>query len=132
MKNFKSFEAEKYSAAAYRKIEEGIYCTKNPYGKDMIYVTSLTFEQEPELYGEEGGCPQHITQIPFENILDEFFVYVTDFYEQLNSQSKSVCYQEFGSPHLEDIQKLRTMIGKRIYAVPYEEDGEEYYNTVIE
>ena len=35
---------------------------------------------------------------------------------------------------LEDIKKLRTLIGKRFYAVPYtdEEDGEEYYNMVIE
>lgn len=47
MKNFKSYVPDKYSVSNYQKIEDGIYKTKNPYrfGKDEIYVTSLTFEQ---------------------------------------------------------------------------------------
>ena len=32
----------------------------------------------------------------------------------------------------EDIKKLRTIIGKRFYAVPYMDNGEEYYKMVIE
>ena len=60
-------------------------------------------------------------------------LFVTDFYDQLNENSEATCYQEFGSFDLEDIKKLRTLIGKRFYAVPYtDEDGEEYYNMVIE
>ena len=59
-------------------------------------------------------------------------VFVTDFYEQLNETSETICYQEFGSFDLADIQKLRTLIGKRFYAVPYMENGEEYYNMVTE
>ena len=133
MKNFKNYEPEKYSDQAYQKIEEGIYLTKDPDGiMDEMYVTSLSFEHESESYGEEEGCPQNITQVPFEDILDTFCVAVTDFYDQLNSESKSICYQEFGSSDLDDIRKLRTIIGKRFYAVPYEEDGEEYYKTIIE
>lgn len=133
MKNFKNYEPEKYSDPAYQKIEEGIYLTIDPDGiSDKMYVTSLSFEQEPESYGEEEGCPQNITQVPFEDILDTFCVAVTDFYDQLNSESKTICYQEFGSPDLDDIRQLRTIIGKRFYAVPYEEDGEEYYKTIIE
>ena len=48
--------------------------------------------------------------------------------------SATTCYQEFGSNRVEDIQKLRSILGKRFYAVPYigEEDGEEYYNMVLE
>ena len=42
------------------------------------------------------------------------------------------CYQEFGSDEMEAIRKLRTLIGKRFYAVPFERDGKEYYNAVIE
>lgn len=55
MKNFKDYTSEKYSGEGYEKVEEGIYKTKNPYGigKDTYYVTSLSFEQEPEMYGEE-------------------------------------------------------------------------------
>ncbi len=136
MKNFQSYTPEKYSDPAFEKVEEGIYLGPNPYkeidGREKIYVTSLTFEMEPDSYGEEGGCPQDITQVPFEDILDEFFVSVTDFFEELNQRSERTCYQEFGSGNLEDIKRLRGLIGKRFYAVPYEEDGEEYYKAVIE
>ena len=59
-------------------------------------------------------------------------LFVTDFYEQLNENSETICYQEFGSFDLENIKKLRTLIGKQFYAVPYtDEDGEKYYNMVI-
>ena len=39
-----------------------------------------------------------------------------------------------GKYQLADIQRLRTIIGKRFYAVPYidEKNGEEYYNMVME
>lgn len=136
MKNFQQYEAEKYQTSAYQKIEQGIYMTKNtlPFGNPQIYVTSLMFEQEPEQYGEEDGSPQYISQVPFEDILDRFDVWVSDFYEQINAQSKTICYQEFGSDRLENIQELCTLIGKRIYAVPYTdpEDEEEYYHVMVE
>ena len=136
MKNFQTYTPEKYSGPDFEEVEPGIYLAPNPYkninDREKIYVTSLTFEMEPDSYGEEGGCLQDITQVPFEDILDEFFVYVTDFYDELNQTSQTVCYQEFGSDEIENIRRLRTLIGKRFYAVPYEEDGEEYYNAVIE
>ena len=87
---------------------------------------------EPECYGEEDASPRNLTQVPIEGILDEFNLFVTDFYEQLNETSETICYQEFGSFDLENIQKLRTLIGKRFYAVPYLEDGEEYYEMAAE
>ena len=89
MKNFKNYTPEKYSESKFQQVEEGIYCTKDPYGissKD-IYVTSLSFEMEPERYCEEDASPRNITQIPFECLLDEFSVYVTDFYDSLNEES---------------------------------------------
>lgn len=134
MKNFRNYMPEKYSQSEYLKVEEGIYRTKNPYGNDMIYVTSLAFELEPGCYGEDEASPANPPQVPIEGILDEFFVFVTDFYEQLNKTSQTVCYQEFGSSDLSDIQKLRTLIGKRFYAASYidEKDGEEYYKMVVE
>ena len=134
MKNIKNYTPEKYAASDFQKIEEGIYKTKDPYGiseKD-IFVTSLTFEMEPECYGEEDASPRNLTQVPIEGLLDEFNLFVTDFYEQLNETSETTCYQEFGSFDLSDIQELRTLIGKRFYAVPYIEDGEEYYEMVME
>ena len=134
MKNFNSYKAEKYSEDKFKEIEDGIYQTADPYGihKDDIYVTSLTFEMENDRYGEEDGSPQYLPQVPIEGLLDEFNVFVTDFYEDLNNASETVCYQEFGSFDIEDIRKLRTLIGKRFYAEPFEEDGEEYYKMVTE
>lgn len=141
MKNFQNYTPEKYSGPDYEKVEDGIYYGLNPYWEpgyvcENIFVTSLSFEMEPECYGEEGGCPQDITQIPFENILDDFYVYVTDFYDALNAESDRTCYQEFGSDKIENIRNLRTLIGKRFYAVPCEEGDEdaedEEYKIVIE
>lgn len=133
MKNFQNFTPKKYMTSDFQKISDGIYKTKSPYDSNDIFVTSLTFEMEPECYGEENASPSNLTQIPIEGILDEFNLFVTDFYEQLNQSSEIICYQEFGSLDLEDIKNLRTLIGKRFYAAPYTgEDGEEYYNMVIE
>lgn len=133
MKNFQNFTPKKYMTSDFQKISDGIYKTNSPYDSNDIFVTSLTFEMEPECYGEENVSPSNLTQIPIEGILDEFNLFVTDFYEQLNQSSEIICYQEFGSLDLEDIKNLRTLIGKRFYAVPYTgEDGEEYYNMVIE
>lgn len=136
MKNFKDYTPEKYSSSDFKQIEEGIYKTKSPYGNEDIFVTSLLFEMETECYGEEEGSPQDISQIPFEDLLDEFNVYVTDFYDELNEQSETTCYQEFGSDEIEDIRKLRTIIGKRFYAVPCTDEGDEgddeEYRVIIE
>ncbi len=140
MKNFQNYTPDKYSAPDFQEVEPGIYLAPNPYkdidGREKSYVTSLSFEMEPDCYGEEGGCPQDITHIPFEDILDTFFVHVTDFYDALNQDSERICYQEFGSSKIDDIRRLRTLIGKRFYAVPCQEGDEEYedeeYKIVIE
>ncbi len=127
MKNFQNYKAAKYSDSKFQEVEPGIYRTKDPYNiyKDKdIFVTSLTFELEPDCLFEDEGSPQYIPQTPFEDMLDDFGVFVTDFYEAENNASKVTCYQEFGSPKLEDIQKLRTLIGKRYYAVEDPSDPE--------
>lgn len=137
MRNFENYTPEKYMTSDFQKIEDGIYKTKSPYKTlkeetENIFVTSLAFEMEPDCYGEEDASPRNLTQVPIEGLLDEFNLFVTDFYEQLNETSETICYQEFGSFDLADIQKLRILIGKRFYAVPYMENGEEYYNMVTE
>ena len=137
MRNFENYTPEKYMTPDFQKIEDGIYKTKSPHKTlkeetENIFVTSLAFEMEPDCYGEEDASPRNLTQVPIEGLLDEFNLFVTDFYEQLNETSETICYQEFGSFDLADIQKLRTLIGKRFYAVPYMENGEEYYNMITE
>ena len=132
MKNFKNYTPEKYSSPKYRKVSDGIYATKNPRIDGEVYVTSMTFEMEPECYGEEDGCPTNITQVPFENLLDEFDLFVSDFYDDLNEKSEKLCYQEFGAMELKCIQNLRTILGKRVYAVLKTDGDDEYEELVIE
>ena len=131
MKHFQDYTPEKYAGPDYQKVEDGIYWGPNPYSRqrpaqEELFVTSLSFEMEPDCYGEEGGCPQDITQIPFESILDDFSVFVTDFYDELNTGE--TCYLEFAAPDAEDVRRLRTIIGKHVYN---QEDG-EYIQLMIE
>ncbi len=111
MKNIESYNAEKYKDSRYSSVEEGIFQTDD--NGEILYVTSLSFVQEPELgEGSNAGC---ISQYPLEDILDKFYCYISDFYDELNSEKEEVCYQEFASPDLADIVKLRTIIGKHVY-----------------
>ena len=133
MKNFQNYMPEKYATAAFQEVEEGIYRTKSPYDDKEIFVTSLSFEMEPERFGEEDASPRNLTQIPIEGILDEFSVYVTDFYDQINETSETVCYQEFGSSSLAELQRLRTLLGKRFYAALCDDaDEDDEYVMVME
>ena len=77
---------------------------------------------------EEGSHAAEISQYPLEDILDEFLCHISDFYEDLNTEQSQVCVQEFASPDLEDIRKLRTIIGKHVFNK--EIDG--YIKLVIE
>ena len=127
MKNFKLYNAEKYNDTdEYENVGEGIYKNSND-----DYVTSLTFEMDNSRFGEEDGSPQDISQCPFEDMLDEYGVWVEDFYEDLNADSEVTCYQEFASSDIEDIRRLLTIIGKEFYAVE-KADEPGYYDIVIE
>lgn len=127
MKNFRLYNAEKYNDTdEYEKVGEGIYKNSND-----DYVTSLTFEMDNSRFGEEDGSPQDISQCPFEDMLDEYGVWVEDFYEDMNADSEVTCYQEFASSDIEDIRRLLTIIGKEFYAVE-KADEPGYYDIVIE
>lgn len=111
MKDIKSFEAPKYGGAGYTLVEEGIYKTEG--NGETIYVSSLSFVQEPE-FGE-GGSAAEISQYPLEELLDEFGCWIRDFYEDLNTENSTICYQEFASGTQEEIKNLRSIIGKHTY-----------------
>ena len=109
MKNIKNYHAEKYDTEQYKLEEEGIY----KYISENLYVTSLMFEQEPEY--DEGDNASFISQYPLEDILDKFNCFVSDFYDELNVESSTTCYQEFASSNIEDIRNLRSIVGKHVY-----------------
>lgn len=111
MKDIKNFNAPKYNGAAYTLVEDGIYKTEE--GGDTVYVTSLSFIQEPEL--GEGGSAAEISQYPLEDILDKFLCYISDFYPELNTADSQVCCLEFAGSDVEALRKLRSIIGKHAY-----------------
>lgn len=130
MKNIKSYDAEKYTTAKtgglfkkplYTPVEEDIYQMQDD---ERLYVTSLSFEQEPEL-GEDS-------QYPLEDVLDKFYCHVSDFYEELNVADSTICCLEFAAPNVEDVRKLRSIIGKHVYNKEGEEGGQTYVDLAIE
>lgn len=136
MKEIKNYCAEKYrkrqgriiKKRVYREKEQGIYMYRD--GEEEIYITSLSFVQEPE-FGEGEGADE-ISQYPLEDILDKFYCYVSDFYKELNTSDSKICYLEFASPDISDIRALREIIGKHVYNKEYDESGETYTELVIE
>lgn len=123
MKEIQNYAAPKYNNNDYSKIEDNIYAIE---GEEKLYVTSLSFVQEVEL--EEGENASEISQYPLEDILDEFYCHISDFYENLNTEDSLTCYLEFASPDLEDVEKLRSIVGKHVYNK--EIDG--YVKLIIE
>ena len=110
MKQIQNYDAPKYQGAAYSSAADGIYRTQED--GESRYVTSLSFVQEPELgEGENAG---DISEYPLEDLLDEFGCYISDFYEDLNTEHSRQCYLEFAGDELEDVEKLRTIIGKHV------------------
>ena len=93
-------------------------------------MTSVSFEQEPEF--EEGDSSKNISQYPLEDILDKFFVYVSDFYPALNDGKSNECYLEFSSDDIEDIKKVREILGKHVYNKDVIQNGDTYSVLVIE
>lgn len=124
MKEIKNFAAPKYGGTDYSLVEEGIYKTED--NGETVYVTSLSFVQEPE-FGE-GANAAEISQYPLEDLLDNFGCWVSDFYNDLNTENSAVCYQEFASGTAEEIRDLRSIIGKHVYM---QKDG-QYIKLCIE
>ena len=86
----------------------------DPNEKDVIYVTSIVFEPEPELEENEPS-DTYVSQYPLEDILDKFFVYCEDMYEKENENDKNHSYVEFASEKIEEIRNLLSIIGKHVY-----------------
>lgn len=124
MKNISSFNAPKYLLSNYIDQSDNIFKINDEY------VTSLIFQQEPDL--GEGTSSLNISQYPLEDILDQFSVYVSDFYKELNTKGASMCYLEFSSTDIEDIRMLRSIIGKHVYNKTIFEGSKSFVKLVIE
>lgn len=125
MKEIKDFHAPKYDEDKYIFVEDGIY--KRVYRGLTVYYTSISFVQEPEY--DEGENAADISQYPLEDLMDKFKIFVSDFYDEINVESSQICYQEFASRDLADVQNVRSIIGKHVYNL---EDEDENVDLIIE
>jgi len=126
MKEINVYLPEKYQAPGYARVCEHIYKTYDEFMGEDRYVTSLCFVQEPEL--GEGASPREISQYPLEDLLDRFYVSVSDHYEKENAESDRLCYLEFCGSALADVKSLLGIVGKHVWN--QEQDG--YIKLLIE
>lgn len=138
--DWKSFDDEDLEDLTYTFYNGKRYCkeTDEDSGEVTIYedmyqggremfVTSVVFEPQPEL-DENEPTDSQISQYPLEDILDEFMCEVGDDYPEKNARDSANSYIEFASEDIEDIRKVRGIIGKNVYNKP---DG-EYVKLIIE
>jgi hypothetical protein len=125
MKNISVLKLDKYNELSnYLMEEDGVY--KDLRDTDVTnYRIALSFELEN---GEDE-------QYPLEDILDKYYLYVSDFLEQTNNFTEklpNVLKLELAG-ELEDIQDVKYIIGKRVYNESFiKEDGKNYVRLVIE
>ena len=124
MKDIQPYHAPKYDREPYQFISDNIYQSGDEY------YSSYSFVQEPEL--GEGTDAAMISQYPLEDLLEEYYVYVTDFYDDLNVSGETICRLEFASPDVADLEKLREIVGKHVYNRAVEKDGQGYVLLVVE
>lgn len=72
------------------------------------------YYREIESVGTEDDF---VSQYPLEDILDEFYIYCYDSYDEENASDKKNSYVEFTSEDIEDIRKVLDIIGKHVYNV---------------
>ena len=125
MKNFQNYTPEKYAGPAYTPVEEGIYLGKNPYwqpgfGQEEIYVTSLSFEMEPERFGEEGGARRR-------RMAGLLLKGLADRREAVRQEALHILGSLFASRALgyEEKTSLFTLISKKLLFLIGEQPGEE-------
>lgn len=117
MKNIKLLKLEKLS---YQEIENGIYKDLNDL-EETNYRIAISFElEESETF-----------QYPLEDILDKYFLYVSDIMKNTSEQNNLFEIELAGE--LEDIQSVKKIIGKRVFnQILRKEDGQNYITLVIE
>lgn len=120
MKNISAIHLEKYKKLSdFELIEDGIY--KDLHDQDDTkYRIAISYELENN----------EDSQYPLEDILDKFFLYVSDFLEE-DTNLSNLKKVELGG-ELDDIRAVKEIIGKRVYNREYEEGGNKYVELVIE
>ncbi len=123
MKNIQLIELNKYkNNPRYKLIEENIYKDfEETFAADCVFALYYELEE-----GEDS-------QYPLEDILDKFYLHVSDFinYEDFEN-SREVCLELGGT--FEDIKNaIASIVGKRVFNKNYvADDGLAYVKLCIE
>lgn len=99
MKEIALLDGEAYTIpSCYRSIEEGIYRDLEDEG-DTCFRMPISFKLD------EGECLQY----PLEDILDEYYLHVSEFILSTGSYNAVVLAGE-----LQDLQRAKCILGKKI------------------
>ena len=109
MKNIQQIHLDKYNDPKYELGEDNIY--KNTAEDSYVFAVNFDLEATED------------AQYPLEDILDKFYLHVSDFIDEAAfATSKNVSLELSGD--LEDIQTaIKTIIGKRVYNAEYISEG---------
>ena len=121
MSNITLETCEKYSNQEnYKLIENGIY-------KDLKVEDDANCRMTISYELDSGD-----SQYPLEDVLDKFYLHVSDFLESENDSDSNKVKQELGGT-LDDIKSAQEIIGKKIYNQDLlDEDGQVRVNLKIE
>ena len=119
MKNIQQINLDKYNNSKYELTENNVYKNK----EEDIYVFAISFELEED----------EDSQYPLEDILDKFYLHVSDFIDEDAYYTSKNVNLELGG-ELKDVQNaIKSIIGKRVYNSEYiGEDGKTYVKLAIE
>ena len=117
MKEIALLDGEAYPIpSSYRSIEQGIY-------RDLEDERDACFRMPISFKLDEGDCMQY----PLEDILDEYYLHVSEFILSTGSYNAVVLAGE-----LEDIQRAKYILGKKISCRFVMEDDVAYRSLLIE
>ena len=123
MKNITLEKCQKYeNSEQFKLIENGIYQDLSD-DDDAKYRMTISYELESD---------DSNNQYPLEDVLDKYYLHVSDFLESENKEESNKFKLELGG-ELEDIKKGLEIIGKKIFNRDYkDENGQVRVDLIIE
>ena len=122
MKNISLEKCQKYeNADLYELDENGIYKDLTDED-DAKYRMTISYELESD---------DSNNQYPLEDVLDKYYLHVSDFLESENNSESNKYKLELGGD-LNDIKKSKEIIGKRIFNRDFLDDGQVRVNLMVE
>lgn len=119
MKNIRPIIPDKYRDPVYKPV--GNYIFENT--EEHIFVYTLHFDLEE---GEDS-------QYPLEDVLEEFCLYISDFFNKDFFNHSGSMVVELAGEHDDLLKSVQTITGKRVYNSEYQgKDGRIYVKLVIE